>query len=158
MSATGRRRDPGGMWTEAALVWVALGVIVVAVGAVYAAEHIGHRLAGDGVQVPGDPFTVFFGLLDGSLPWPGSAGWWVLGGLAVALALLAVVVGLVVGRCRRRASRVDGAAAFMGRGRDIQALTAKSAARNKGNTALTVDQRNHPRPKGGADDIGAFEL
>lgn len=123
-----RRRDPGGIGAEAVLIWVALAVVVLVVGAVYAAMHLGHRLAATGVQVPADPFTVLFGLLGGDLPWPGTAGWWVLAGVAAGMLLLAVVAGLLARTLRRGRSRVDRAATYMGRGRDVQALTRKHAA------------------------------
>ena len=58
-----RRRDPGGASSEAILVWVAIVLVVVVVGGVYAAMHLGHRLAGTGADLPGDPFSVLFGLL-----------------------------------------------------------------------------------------------
>lgn len=127
MTATGRRRDPGGRWSEAAPVWILIGVIAVVVGSVYTSEHLGHRLAHDGVAVPSDPFAVFFGVLGRTLPWPGATGWWVLGLLLAVAALLAVGVALLWGRWRRHASRVDGAAVQMGRGRDIRPLTTKAA-------------------------------
>jgi hypothetical protein len=51
-----RRRDPGGLSGEVVLLWVGILVVVVVVGAVYAAMHLGHRLAGTGVVLPADPF------------------------------------------------------------------------------------------------------
>lgn len=62
-----RRRDPGGLGAEAVLVWVAIVVVVIVVGSVYAALHLGHRLAGTGTQVPADPFSAVFGLLGGAI-------------------------------------------------------------------------------------------
>ena len=70
-----RRRDPGGLSAEAVLVWIAVVLVVVVVGSVYAAMHLGHRFAGTGTEVPADPFSVLFGLLGGDLTWPGAAGW-----------------------------------------------------------------------------------
>ena len=122
-----RRRDPGGASSEAVLVWVAIVLVVVVVGAVYVAMHLGHRLAGTGAELPGDPFSVLFGLLGGDLAWPGTAGWWILAAAATVVVVLAVAVGLVVHRVRGRRSRVDRAARYMGRGRDVQDLTRKHA-------------------------------
>ncbi len=122
-----RRRDPGGLGAEAVLVWVAIVVVVIVVGSVYAALHLGHRLAGTGTQVPADPFSAVFGLLGGDVAWPGAAGWWVVGGLAAIGVLLAVLVGLLLRRLRRNRTRVDRAASYMGRGRDVEALTRKNA-------------------------------
>lgn len=125
--ANNRRRDPGGLTGEVVLLWVAIVLVVLVVGSVYAAMHLGHQLAGTGTAVPADPFTVLFGLLSGDLPWPGAPGWWVLGVVAAALVLLAALVGVGVGRWRRGRTRVDRAAAFMGRGRDVHGLTRKNA-------------------------------
>ncbi|EWT06222.1 conjugal transfer protein [Intrasporangium chromatireducens Q5-1] len=122
-----RRRDPGGLGAEAVLVWVAIVVVVIVVGSVYAALHLGHRLAGTRTHVPADPFSAVFGLLGGDVAWPGAAGWWVVGGLAAIGVLLAVLVGLLLRRLRRNRTRVDRAASYMGRGRDVEALTRKNA-------------------------------
>ena len=92
-----RRRDPGGASSEAVLVWVAIVLVVVVVGAVYAAMHLGHRLAGTGADLPGDPFSVLFGLLGGDLLWPGAAGWWVI---AAAAALLVSACNTIEGAGR----------------------------------------------------------
>lgn len=123
-----RRRDPGGLSDEVVLLWVGIIAVVVVVGAVYTAMHLGHRLAGTGVAVPADPFSVLFGLLGGDLAWPGVTGWWVLGGVAAVVVALGILVGLWLRRMRRNRSRVDRAAAYMGRGRDVEDLSRKSAA------------------------------
>ena len=123
-----RRRDPGGLSAETILLFAAIIAVVLIVGAIYVTMHLGHRLAASGTDVPSDPFAVTFGLLAGDLSWPGAPGWWVLGALIAALVLLSVLVGLVVRRLRRRRSRVDRAAPYMGRGRDVHDLSRKSAA------------------------------
>jgi len=122
-----RRRDPGGLTGEVVLLWVGLVLVVLVVGSVYAAMHLGHKIAGTGVDVPSDPFSVLFDLLGGKLPWPGPAGWWVLGVVAAVLTVLAVLAGLGLRRLRKGRTRVDRAAAYMGRGRDVEDLTRKSA-------------------------------
>src|SRR5699024_7848953 len=66
-------------------------------------------------------------LLGGDLTWPGAAGWWVIAAAAAVLMVLTVAAGLLVHRIRRRRSRVDHAARYMGRGRDVQDLTRKHA-------------------------------
>ena len=129
MSPTNNRRsDPGGLSSETVMVWVVLIAVVTIVGGLWVAMHLGHRFAGTGTVVPMNPFEVAFGLLGGSLAWPGTAGWAVLIGLAVVITLLAVVIGMAVRRAGRRRSRVDRAAAYMGRGRDVEGISQKQAA------------------------------
>ncbi len=122
-----RRRDPGGLSGEVVLVWVGVVVVAVVVAGVYAAVHLGHKIAGTGQVVPADPFAVLFGTLDQSIPWPGAAGWWVLGGAALAMTLLASPFVYWSRQMRRNRTRVDRAAAYMGRGRDVEDLTLKHA-------------------------------
>lgn len=122
-----RRRDPGGMSGEVVLLWVGIIVVVVVVGTVYAAMHLGHKIAGTGTTVPANPFEVFFGLLGGDVAWPGAAGWWVLGAVGAVVLALAVLVLVATSRARRKRSRVDRAASYMGRGRDVEDLSRKSA-------------------------------
>lgn len=69
-----RRRDPGGLTGEVLLLWVAILLVVLVVGSVYAAMHLGHAIAGTGLDVSADPFTVLFDLLSGDLAWPGAPG------------------------------------------------------------------------------------
>ncbi|WP_326831788.1 type IV secretory system conjugative DNA transfer family protein [Arthrobacter sp. BL-252-APC-1A] len=122
-----RRRDPGGIGAEAALVWVAVLVVLTGSGSIYAAMHLGHRFANTGQTLPTDPFELVFGLIGGDLPWPGEAGWWVLGAVAAAGLLVVVLVLVLLGRLRRKRTRVDRAASFMGRGKDVESLTRKNA-------------------------------
>ncbi|QCU79697.1 conjugal transfer protein (plasmid) [Citricoccus sp. SGAir0253] len=122
-----RRRDPGGLGAETILIWIGVVSITAVVGSIYAAMVLGHAFAGTGVALPRDPFTMVFGLLGGDLPWPGAAGWWVLAAVAFLVVVLAAVVCWVVLRWGASRSRVDRAAAYMGTGRDVQALTRKSA-------------------------------
>lgn len=122
-----RRRDPGGLGAEATLVWIGIVAVTAVVGSTYAAMVLGHQFAGTQVALPRDPFTMVFGLLGGDLPWPGAAGWWVLGAVAFLVILLALTVGWVLHRWGASRTRVDRAAAYMGTGRDVQSLTRKSA-------------------------------
>lgn len=122
-----RRRAPGGLSAEAILVWIAVALVTVTVGAIYTAMHLGHRLAGTGTKVPADPFQVLFGLLKGDLVWPGAAGWWSLGLTTLPLLLLLVLVTLAIRRFRKGRSRVDHAARYMGKGQDVEPLSRKAA-------------------------------
>ncbi|MET4224603.1 type IV secretory system conjugative DNA transfer family protein [Oerskovia enterophila] len=121
-----RRRDPGGIGAEAALVWIGIVVVVVVVGSLYAAVTIGHRLAGTAEGIPGSPFDVFFGLIRGRVPWP-PAGTAILVGIGILLVLLVVLAGVARRRLNRSRTRVDRAATYMGRGRDVEALSRKNA-------------------------------
>lgn len=121
-----RRRDPGGIGAEAALVWIGIVVVVVVVGSLYAAVTIGHRLAGTAEGIPASPFDVFFGLIRGRVPWP-PAGTAILVGIGVLLLLLVVLAGVARRRLNRSRTRVDRAATYMGRGRDVEALSRKNA-------------------------------
>jgi len=122
-----RRRDPGGLSGEAVLVWVGIALVVLVVGGAYAAVHLGHCFDGTGTEVPADPFGVFFALLSGDVAWP-AAGTAVAVGLAVVLVALAVGVVLLGRTVTGRRTRVDRTAAYLGRGKDIEALTRKHAA------------------------------
>lgn len=125
-TATNRRRDPGGLGAEVIVLWVGIIVTVLVIGSVYIPMHIGHRIAATNVNVPGDPFTVFFGLIKGDLPWPGVTGWVVLAVLIVlALGLIALMFSWYQ-RGKTKRSRVDRAATYMGRGRDIADLNQKN--------------------------------
>lgn len=122
-----RRRDPGGVGSEAILVWIGIILAVIVVGGVYVTVHLGHKLAGTGEVVPSNPFEVFFGLLRGKVSWPGTEGIWVAVGLGVLLLGLIIAVSVLRYRMRRKRTRVDGAAAYMGRGRDIEGVSKKNA-------------------------------
>ena len=121
-----RRRDPGGLSSEAILGLVVIFGVAVVVAALYAAMHLGHRLAGTGLDVPADPFGVVFGLFGGKYEWPGAAGWWVLGGLVAVVVVLGTLVLVWRARSGKRRTRVDQQAAYMGRGRDIEDLSRKA--------------------------------
>ena len=147
MSPTNNRRsDPGGLSSEAVMVWVVVIAVVAIVGGLWVSMHLGHRLAGTGAVVPMNPFEVAFGLLGGSLAWPGVEGWAVLIGLAVVVVLLAVVIGMAVGRSGRRRSRVDRAAAYMGRGRDVEGISQKQAAATAKRLGVRRPSSEEPAP------------
>jgi len=134
---TNRRRDPGGASSEAILIWVCIALVVAVVGSIYGAVHLGHRFAGSGASIPSDPFALVFGLFGGEVPWPGTAGWIVLGVELVGAIVLAVLVALSLRAMNRKRSRVDRAASYMGRGRDVEALGRKSAASTAGRLGVS---------------------
>lgn len=121
-----RRRDPGGFSSETILLGSAIVLVILVLTGVNIVVRLGHRIEGSGIDLPSDPFTLVFEVLGGKLPWPTAATW-----LAVVLGVILVVLGvlivLAVLRYRKKRSRVDRAAAFMGRGRDVQDLSRRSA-------------------------------
>ena len=112
-----RRAQPGRMASETLLLWVGIGLVVAVLATVYAAVKLGHRLAGLPAG-PRDPWTIFFGVLQGDVAWPVQSTV-VAAAAAAVLLLLTVLVGAAASRRRFRASRVDHAARYMGRGRDV---------------------------------------
>lgn len=123
-----RRREPGGLTGQAIAIWVGIVVVVLAVGPVYVAVKAGTALAGRRQHVPGNPFAVFLDLLEHTLSWPGRTGTVLLTGCYAVLVALATVVAVLVHRWRRSRSRVDRAAAYLGRGRDVAGQTRKTVA------------------------------
>ena len=121
-----RRPQPGRMADETLLLWVGIGLVVAVLATVYAAVKLGHRLAGLPAD-PRDPWSIFFGVLQGDVAWPVQSTV-VAAAAAVVLLVLAALLAVPAGRRRSRASRVDHAARYLGRGRDVESLTQKSAA------------------------------
>lgn len=125
--ANNRRPQPSRFPGETIALFVVIGVIVFVLIVVYVAARFGHQMAGL-PSVPADPWETLFGVLTGEVAWP------------MASTVIAVVVFLVLfvgaglmwwvaARLRARSSRVDHAARWMGRGRDVESLTQKAVAR-----------------------------
>jgi type IV secretory pathway TraG/TraD family ATPase VirD4 len=128
VSATTRRRGPAGVMSEAVLVWGVIAIVVGSVALVTATVHLAVELDGDSRQhVPGHPVTLIGDLLNGRLAWPRHATV-VLIGLVVAASARAALLTGGVRRGVRRRGRVDPAAVYMGRGRDLDALERRGAA------------------------------
>lgn len=113
---------------ETALVFGVLGLVVAATAVINTAVRLGDRFDGSEQQLSGNPFAVALGLADGSVRWPPSATP-VLAVTVAVLVLLAVAAAAVVLRIGRRRSRVDAAARYMGRGRELDALHQRGAAK-----------------------------
>ncbi|WP_029212103.1 TraM recognition domain-containing protein [Arsenicicoccus bolidensis] len=121
-----RRSQPGHLTTETIAMFVLIGVVVVALGTVYLAVKVGHQLAGL-PPAPADPWEVLFGVFKGTVAWPTASTVVASGILVIALVLVALGWRLIARR-QARSSRVDPAARYMGRGRDVESLTHKAAA------------------------------
>ena len=126
MSAASKRRGPAGVAGEAVLIWTVLAVVVAGLALLTAAMHLAVALDGGHEQLPAHPVTLLGDLAHGRLEWPRYATV-VLIVLVVAATALAAGAAMLVRRARRRGGRVDRAAAYMGRGRDLGALERRGA-------------------------------
>ena len=121
-----RRRDPGGFSAETILLAAGIVIVIVGVAGLNHAVRLGHQLDGSGVELTSDPFGLVFQLFSGKVPWP-AAGTWIIAGVGVLVLALVVLILLAVARYRKRSSRVDRAASYMGRGKDVEALSRRNA-------------------------------
>lgn len=124
--ANNRRPQPSRFPGETITLFVVIGVIVVVVTVVYVAARFGHQFAGL-PPVPADPWETLFGVLTGEVAWP-MASTMIAVVVFLVLFVGAGLVWWVLARLRARSSRVDHAARWMGRGRDVESLTQKAVA------------------------------
>ncbi|MFC8041744.1 type IV secretory system conjugative DNA transfer family protein [Paenarthrobacter sp. NPDC057355] len=120
---TGKRSQLGG---ETILLWIFITVVVLGVGSVTGAVHLGSMIAGDGQKLPANPFELVFSLFSHKVTWPPAAAA-VLIGCGVVVVALAVLVVRGVLRRRSKRSRVDVAAQHMAKGKDLRALSLRGA-------------------------------
>jgi type IV secretory pathway TraG/TraD family ATPase VirD4 len=122
-----RRRDPGGVSTEIILLWVGIFGVAAILLLTNVAVRVGDTISGTHPSLPANPFELFFGLLSGDVAWPGSATIVII---VAGVLLIAVVLGIVMAlrRVRFGSSRVDRAANYLGRGRDVEGLSEQTAA------------------------------
>ena len=111
---------------ETILLWIFITVVVLGVGSVTGAVHLGSMIAGDGQKLPANPFELVFGLFSHKVTWPAAATG-VLIGFGVVIVALAILVVRAVLRRRYRRTRVDVAAQHMAKGRDLRALSLRGA-------------------------------
>ncbi|MGW5880215.1 type IV secretory system conjugative DNA transfer family protein [Nocardiopsis terrae] len=119
-----RKKNPSAASTEMILLWVVLSALVAVAVVAWAVLHLANLIADTPQQVALNPFTVLFHVFSGRLEWTGEATVVLLGGAAL-LAVLAGAIVWVWQRRKRRRSRVDASATYMGRGGDLEALTEK---------------------------------
>jgi type IV secretory pathway TraG/TraD family ATPase VirD4 len=122
----GRRRNQTRVDGQTVLLVLCVGIAGSVLGVVWVAVSWGSAMDGLSPSLSADPFALFFGLLAGDIVWP-SSGTWIVAACAAILVLLSVLVAVIVMRWRRRRSAVDGAAVHMGRGRELDSLSAKGA-------------------------------
>jgi type IV secretory pathway TraG/TraD family ATPase VirD4 len=127
-----RQRDPAHpLAPHNLVVFVLVGVVVVAGAAMWAALKIGIGWAGLDVAIPGNPLAVVLSVATGDVPWPRQSTY-ALVLIVAGAAAVAALIWFAVRRFRGRRSRVDHAARTLGRGRDIEptsraAVTATAA-------------------------------
>lgn len=121
-----RKSGPSTVSAEALMIWLGLGAIAAAVLAVWAPLHLAEALLNEGQDLPLNPFTLLLSLVMGEVVWTGAATAMLIGllGAVVAVSLAVVVLVKIL---RRRGSRVDSSAAYMGQGADLSALTEAGA-------------------------------
>ena len=126
MSTTPDRRKQNAGAGDSALIWVGIGLVILVLGGCWIAMTLGSQIDGVNPGLPKDPFTLFFGTMKGTYVWPTAA---TLVAIGIGVILLALVILYTVSRSRNRKkrSRVDSAARYMGRGKDLAALTTKGA-------------------------------
>ncbi len=126
MSTNNRRAQPGRVPGETIALFVLLGLVLLVLATVYAAARIGHQVAGL-PATPADPWETLFGVLKGTVAWP-MASTIVAGAIGLVLLVVGLIGVWIWSRRRHRSSRVDHAARYMGRGRDLSPITHKSVA------------------------------
>lgn len=139
MSASNRRSQPGGAG-EAILVWIGLGLVVTVLALTYAGVQLGHRIAGLKTP-PADPWTVLFGLADGTTAWPTASTVVAAATFLALLAAGAAIWRLVRGR-RGAKSRLDWTSSYLGRGAEVAGITEKNTRRKA--TDFGVDKTTTP--------------
>jgi type IV secretory pathway TraG/TraD family ATPase VirD4 len=119
-----RRQNAGG--GDGVLVWVGIGLVIVLGGGMWGSMTLGSKIDGVNPTLPLDPFEVVFGTIKGTYLWP-TAATWIAVTIGVGVLALIILVTVMRGRGRSKRSRVDSAARYMGRGKDLAALTQKGA-------------------------------
>lgn len=129
MSAPNRRGTPGS-YTEAVLVFSALGLLGVLTGGVWVSAHWGAALAG--LPAPPDhPVALIAGLAAAEVAWPVQSTI-IAAALGAALLAAAGLTAVLVSRAGRGRTRVDKAAKHMGRGRDLDHLSTRGTRATAG--------------------------
>lgn len=128
MSAPNRKGTTG-TTGQVAAPFALVGIVLLVFGGGWMALQLGNRLAGNPAP-PTGLSDLIRGLLDGSVSWPREATM-VAVAIVVILAALAIAIAVLVARGRSggKRPRVDKAARYMGKGRDIAAYSHKGATK-----------------------------
>lgn len=128
MSQPNRRPEPGRYDATTVLVGVVAAIALGIVGVLWAAVTIGSRLDGLNPSLTRNPLEVLFGLIRGRISWPPSATWLTVV-FAVIVVAIAAGLGILIGRARRKRTRVDRSSTYLARSRDLSELGRKGATR-----------------------------
>lgn len=120
------RRKQAGVDGQTVAIMIGVAALVAVLAVVWVSVKVGSKIAGVNLTLGRDPYKIFFGLLQGKVEWPVESTV-VLVGCLVVLAALGVLVGVAFSRRGRRRTAVDSAARYMGKGKDLAALTATGA-------------------------------
>ena len=128
MSQPNRRPEPGRYDATTVLVGIVVALGLGVVGVLWASVTIGSHLDGVNPALTRNPLEVVFGLIRGRVVWPPSATWLTVL-FAVIVVAVATCLGILVGRVRRKRTRVDRSTAYLARGRDLSEMGRKGATR-----------------------------
>lgn len=121
-----RREQPGKYSSEFLALLLGLIFLVSIVLTVWLSVRLGYAHA-EIPQPPGGPFDVFFDVISGNIPWPLSSTVVCLSIVAMLVILLCLLLGIMT-RTSKVTSRVDHAARYLGRGKDVAPLTRSAVA------------------------------
>ena len=121
-----KQRKPNALTPGQVLGFVAIGLVVLAIGVLDAGIYGGSLITKDGQELPANPFAAPFGLIGGGIAWS-SASTVISASVAALILLVAVLILVGVVKGRKGRSRVDHKASLMGRGKDISDLTERTA-------------------------------
>ena len=126
MSASTKRSSTASSG-DVVLVWVGVGTAAVVTGVVAGAAHLGHWFDGIAADLPRNPFSLLFGVLGGTVPWPRSATY-AATGLTALVVLVALLAGVLWWRHRHHSIGVDRAAPHLARGNALRPMSRQGAA------------------------------
>lgn len=126
MSSTSKRRGPG-QDTNGLLLLGGCSLLLLGLAVTWTSAAAGAALGGTAAP-PSNPFAVPFNLAAGTYQWPGLWATVVLVAELVVLAVLGVLVLRVVRKASAHRKPIDAAARHMGKGRDLDKISAKTVA------------------------------
>ncbi|QGN34293.1 type IV secretory system conjugative DNA transfer family protein [Microlunatus sp. Gsoil 973] len=123
-----RRRDPGGLSAELLLLLAGIALVAGTTLLINVGVRLGNVIDGGRTRLPADPLELLFATIIGDLPWPAAATP-VLIAASVLLLGTVILVWRLVHRFRQIGSRVDRTATVLGRGKEVESLSERSALR-----------------------------